>query len=503
MKTKILDCTLRDGGYYTNWDFDDQIVKNYIKYTNDLNIDYIEIGYRNLKNQNEYKGQFYYLPSKTLRYFKKNSNHKIALMIDFKSVPINSLEQLLSDCINYVDLVRIAVSPSNLSKCQKHINEINKMGFKVALNIMQLSKWEINKIKKEISKLKNLEYLYLVDSYGAILPDQLEENINEINKATSINLGFHSHDNIELAFSNTLTAIKNNISIIDSTILGMGRGAGNLKTELILLMNLSIASNINNSKEYDSLSNLTELFLPLKERYNWGSDLSYKFAGINSYPQKEIMSLKISKNYNFSQIRDHFDKGVKSNIKLNSVTKSFKKNNLDTIIIGGGESLELHKSAINTFFEENLNKYNFIFSSIKSSELVNPKMKYVFNVIIGSDYEKILNSSSKNISYILPNQINMNINDSNKLINTYSLDYINDRKEKLNHLESCLALVGKISKSNKIFMLGFDGFTSKSKFFNVFKQNEKILDHFKHQFKIKSLTQTMYSVDKDSIYSYI
>ena len=97
----------------------------------------------------------------------------------------------------------------------------------------------------------------------------------------------------------------------------------------------------------------------------------------------------------------------------------------------------------------------------------------------------------------------MNINDSNKLINAYSLDYINDRKEKLNHLESCLALVGKISKSNRIFMLGFDGFSSKSKFFNVFKQNEKILDHFKHQFKIKSLTQTMYSVDKDSIYSYI
>ena len=71
MKTKILDCTLRDGGYYTNWDFDTNIIDNYIKYTNDLKIDYIEIGYRNKKKLNEYRGQFFYTPLHTLKYFKK------------------------------------------------------------------------------------------------------------------------------------------------------------------------------------------------------------------------------------------------------------------------------------------------------------------------------------------------------------------------------------------------------------------------------------------------
>ena len=57
---KILDCTLRDGGYYTNWDFDKQQVDQYLEACNDLPIDYIEIGYRSpvLK---DYHGKYFYL----------------------------------------------------------------------------------------------------------------------------------------------------------------------------------------------------------------------------------------------------------------------------------------------------------------------------------------------------------------------------------------------------------------------------------------------------------
>lgn len=306
MKTKILDCTLRDGGYYTNWDFDPDIVEKYIKYSNELNIDYIEIGYRNNKNPIEYKGQFYYSPKGTLEYFKKNSNHKIALMIDFKSIDLSQAKNLLLDCVGLVDLIRIAASPDQLDNIQPFISQIKNLGFEVALNIMYLSNWNITKMKKSLANIKDVDFIYLVDSFGSVFPDQLEKIINEIKSISKNKLGFHSHDNIELAFSNTLTAINNKIDIVDSTILGMGRGAGNLKTEL-LLMKL-IFNSKESYKTYDALSNLVEAFLPLKQIYNWGSDISYKFAGINSYPQKDIMFLKLSKNYEFSQILGHFEK---------------------------------------------------------------------------------------------------------------------------------------------------------------------------------------------------
>ena len=111
---KILDCTLRDGGYYTNWDFDSITVDNYIKYTNNLPLEFIEIGYRNPKNINNYNGEFYYTPIKTLKLFKAKSNHKISIMIDFKKFKLNDVESLIKECKGYVDLVKIAIHPDAL-----------------------------------------------------------------------------------------------------------------------------------------------------------------------------------------------------------------------------------------------------------------------------------------------------------------------------------------------------------------------------------------------------
>ena len=182
MNTKILDCTLRDGGYYTNWDFDINIIDNYIKYTNELEIDYLEIGYRNKKNLKEYKGQFYYSPKHTLKYFKKNSNHKIGLMVDYKSIKTNEVRDLLADATDYVNLIRIAVSPDSLDNVQIFVDEIKAMNFEVALNIMYMSEWNLEKIKKSLSSIRNVDYIYLVDSYGSVFPDYLENIISELIK---------------------------------------------------------------------------------------------------------------------------------------------------------------------------------------------------------------------------------------------------------------------------------------------------------------------------------
>ena len=182
MKTKILDCTLRDGGYYTNWDFDESVIDNYIKYTNELDIEYKEIGYRNKNKLKDYKGQFYYTPQHTLKYFKKNSRHKIALMIDFKSLKTDEIKDLLSDAKGLVSLVRVAVAPSNLNGIQNFVNEIKSMGFKVAINIMYLSEWNLKDISKTLSIIQNVDYIYLVDSYGSVFPDQIEKIISNLKK---------------------------------------------------------------------------------------------------------------------------------------------------------------------------------------------------------------------------------------------------------------------------------------------------------------------------------
>jgi len=494
MKTKILDCTLRDGGYYTNWDFDSNIIDNYIKYTNDLKIDYIEIGYRNKKKLNEYRGQFFYTPLHTLKYFKKKSKHKIAIMIDYKSIKTNEINDLLSDAVQYVDLVRVAVAPSEIKKIQDFVKEIKSMGFKVALNIMYLSQWKIKGIKQTLAKIQNVDFLYLVDSYGSIFPENLERVIYELKGLNNLKLGFHSHDNIELAFANTLTAIKNKIDIVDSTILGMGRGSGNLKTELLLI---KIYSNSNDKyKLYDALDNLVSTFSPLKEKYKWGSDISYKFAGINSYPQKDIMYLKLSKNYKFSQIIAHFDENKKTKQKLEEISVKKSKNKLDTIIIGGGRSIIDHKIAIEKILE-NHEKYNIIFSSSKFSGMAKAIYANCYQIVIGSDISN-LKSIKKNVNYIFPLDT---VKSKNK--NFYSLKINNKNNNEVNHLLSSLILTSKITKSKNVLIAGFDGFDQNDDFFNVFKANELIFKSFERKLNIQSITDTKYSVSVDSIYSKI
>ena len=107
-----------------------------------------------------------------------------------------------------------------------------------------------------------IDFLYMVDSYGSVYPDELVELIKLIKKRTNVALGFHGHNNLELGLINTLTAIENGVDIVDSTITGMGRGAGNLKTELLLT--------VLNSKgildfDYNHLSNVVDIFTKIHD----------------------------------------------------------------------------------------------------------------------------------------------------------------------------------------------------------------------------------------------
>lgn len=96
--TKILDCTLRDGGYYTNWDFNSESVDAYIQAMNVLPIDYLELGYRN-NPAKEYLGKFGYCPVSVLRYISKVCTKKLDVMLNEKSTKPDDLQALLQPIV--------------------------------------------------------------------------------------------------------------------------------------------------------------------------------------------------------------------------------------------------------------------------------------------------------------------------------------------------------------------------------------------------------------------
>ena len=82
---KLLDCTLRDGGYYTNWDFDQSVVNTYLESCNHLPIEYLEIGYRSFP-MNDYLGEYFYCPIDTLKRLKEISQKKLVIILNEKDV---------------------------------------------------------------------------------------------------------------------------------------------------------------------------------------------------------------------------------------------------------------------------------------------------------------------------------------------------------------------------------------------------------------------------------
>ena len=271
--TKILDCTIRDGGYYNNWDFTDQIINDYINATNNLPIDYIEVGYLS-KAQKEYKGKFFYLNEKLVKTIKDSSNKHLAVMIDIKNIQnVNEIVSMVSGLNKYITLIRLASSINQIELSIKILKLLKKQGFEVAINLMRVS--EINFNKQIMDKLKSIEnsldYLYLVDSYGSVLPTKIKDDIKKIKKYTKIKIGFHGHNNMELALANTISSIESGAEIVDATITGMGRGAGNLKLELLLVYLSSF--NQQSNLFFNSLSSIVESFEILKKQYKWGTSL--------------------------------------------------------------------------------------------------------------------------------------------------------------------------------------------------------------------------------------
>jgi 4-hydroxy 2-oxovalerate aldolase len=369
---KILDCTLRDGGYYTNWDFPKDVFYKYIESMNDLPIEYIEVGYRNLQ-QDDYFGEFFYCPIYKIKQWRRLTTKKIALMLNSKDLNIEDIEGLLAPCIGYVDMIRLAVAPNIIADTILKAKEIKKMGFEIAFNIMYMSDWNANpNIYKEFNQLDGVvDYLYMVDSYGAVYPEDIPVIIKKVKEQTNVALGFHGHNNLELAIINTLTAISSGVDIVDSTITGMGRGAGNLKTELLLTV-LNSKSSL--AVDFNALSFIVGEFENLKQKYNWGTILPYMVSGANSFPQKDVMEWVTKRFYSINSIIRALE-NKKNDVKDNETFEVFKRQNKfkKAIIIGGGPNGSMfaeevahlindnadvcliHASAKNAIYYQNIN----------------------------------------------------------------------------------------------------------------------------------------------------
>ncbi len=344
---EILDCTLRDGGYYTDWDFAADITKIYVDSVNRLPVDYIEVGYRSLPGSS-YLGEYAYCPVYELKRMRQAYGKKIAVMINEKDVTPADLPQLLAPVKGCVDMVRLAVNPANLARAVELARAVKGYGFEVSMNMMYMSKWgEYEGFYDNLSCLDGVvDVLCMVDSFGGVSPDEVREIYSRVRGCVSCKIGFHGHNNLQMGLVNTYTAILSGVDIVDATVLGMGRGAGNLNLELLLTyLNKKQGLNV----DFNILGDLVSAFEPLYRLHNWGTNLPYMIAGANSFPQKEVMAWVTNRRCSFNSIIRALNNrlgNVEDNAKFPMLDVSHVEN---VLIVGGGDSVVTHIEGIKEF----------------------------------------------------------------------------------------------------------------------------------------------------------
>jgi 4-hydroxy 2-oxovalerate aldolase len=237
---QILDCTFRDGGYQTDWHFSTSVVEEYLDLIHKFGVEFAEIGFRSAVSAgNRNSGPFLFSDEKFLGELSLPDKMQLAVMInadEISNIQVEIDSLFVPATESKVSLVRIAARMNSVEKSHKIAAYLQQKGYKVALNLMESSPELIRgeQFRQLSGLLESFDYLFLADSFGVLSPTEIKEMASEIKKIRP-DYGLHLHDNRGLAYANSLVAIQEGVQWLDATALGLGRGAGNLRTEQMII----------------------------------------------------------------------------------------------------------------------------------------------------------------------------------------------------------------------------------------------------------------------------
>jgi 4-hydroxy 2-oxovalerate aldolase len=511
--TKILDCTLRDGGYYTNWDFNSETVEAYIQAMNVLPINYLELGYRNDPSK-EYMGKFGYCPVSVLKHIRQNCTKKLGVMINEKSTRPEDLDLLLKPIIGLVDMIRIAIDPNNFDRAVLLGKAVKSMGFEVGFNVMYMSMWQ-TKYPEFLTKLSVLDsfadLFCMVDSFGGVTPEDVANIMKVVCDHNKCPIGFHGHNNLQLGLINTITAMKLGVDYVDATILGMGRGAGNLNMELLLTyLNAHDGMHV----DFNVLSDVITTFIPLLEQHQWGTNLPYMLAGANCIPQKEVMSWVTNRAYSFNSIVRALENRKNNAVDNAQFPKLDVQNKLDKVlVIGGGYNAIEHKDAIKEFIAQEHN-IAIVFATARHAKAYQDIKVPTFYTLVGNEGRRLTTNVGADKfagTCVLPPYprtmgTEVPAYAENHTVELVSVEFTDQFKDSVTTIALQLALN---LTDGDIYVVGYDGYPGNvlsEKEMDLTNENKTIFQAYAEAKgkKLKSLTPSLYKdLEIVSVYQFI
>lgn len=378
MSIKLLDCTLRDGGYLNDWEFGRN---NYLSIYERLvasAVDIIEVGFVDDRRPYDINKTIYPDTSAISRSFGKIKNKAplTVAMIDYGTCNISNVE----DCDDsWVDGIRVIFKKHLMHEAMEYCRLLKNKGYKVFSNLVAVSDYTEEDLI-EISRIINDVRPYaicMVDTYGLMYPNDVTRifKILDTNIQKDIRIGFHSHNNLQLGFANNLALIQNagdRDITIDATLFGMGKSAGNGPIELV-----ADYLNKNKGKNYQinqMLEAIGESIIDMYGKYSWGYKTFFYLAAKNNCHPKYVGYFQDKNNFSLSDIDAILDDEIPFERKLkydetlsaeiyntyrdkryNDITEYNDLlsviNNRKILFIGPGKNIFLQKDKVDAFIK--------------------------------------------------------------------------------------------------------------------------------------------------------
>ena len=285
---KVLDCTVRDGGLINNHHFTDEFVRSIYTSLTQAGIDYMEFGYRSSRKGTSPGdfGPWKYCDDEKISEIIDGieSDMKISIMVDAHRIE----EQVFKPVDESpVDMIRIATYVKDVDKAIAVTNMVHDLGYETCVNIMAISKENDHDLIEALDQVAKTPAgtVYVVDSFGYFFCEQIQYFMKMFKEhLPGKRIGMHCHNNQQLAYANTIEGVRFDSNLVDGSLYGIGRGAGNCPLELLVGF-------LKNPK-FDIepvLKVIQDYMIPMLDDIEWGYMIPYAVTGLlNQHPRSAI-----------------------------------------------------------------------------------------------------------------------------------------------------------------------------------------------------------------------
>ncbi|NQT18759.1 MAG: nucleoid-structuring protein H-NS [Planctomycetes bacterium] len=309
---KVLDCTIRDGGLMNNWQFEDDFVRAIFKANCAAGVDYMEIGYKSSESafSRDENGPWKFCHDtdivRVLGEDCAEQGIKLAAMADIGRIEYDDIPPKNESVIT---LIRVACYVHQIDKAIAMVEHCIDKGYETTINLMAVSRAMERDLDEALDDVANsrVPVFYLVDSFGAMYCEQVQRLAEKyIAALPGKTIGYHGHNNQQLAFANTIEAIIRNCNWVDGSMYGIGRGAGNCPLEL--LMSFLKNPKFDPRPIYETVQ---KELLPLRQTIDWGYHVPYLITGmLNEHPRSAMKYMAENKDGDIAAFYNYLADGA-------------------------------------------------------------------------------------------------------------------------------------------------------------------------------------------------